>query len=142
MGMNALPEVLGTATELEDRHGLGNQFGGAKADNLCSQQFVSFRIRQDFRKTLRLVIGQRSPVRYKREFTDLDGNSPLFGKILRETDARDLRVSINDIRDRIIVYMSGFSSDSFDTRYTLVLSFMGEHRSVDHIPYGIEARDI
>ena len=48
--MNRLAQILGAATELKDRHSLGDQFRGTEPDNLCTQQFVSLWIRQDFAK--------------------------------------------------------------------------------------------
>ena len=142
MRVNRFTDIFGAAAELKDRHSFRDKFRGAQTDNLRSQQSVCFWVGQDFYEPLALVVGQRSAVGDKWEFADFDGYPFLFGKIFGEADSCNFGIGIDDVWNRVIVDMAGFTGNSFDARNAFVFSFVREHRPFNNVSDRVESRNI
>src|SRR5207245_3544536 len=99
-------KIFGASAELQHCDCFRDQFGSTKSYNLCPEQSISFRIRQYFCKALALVIGKRATIGSKRKSANFDCNSVFLCEFLGLANAGYLRICVDDIRYRGIVYMT------------------------------------
>ena len=62
MSVNRFPDIFRAAAKLKDGNSFRDEFRGAEADNLRSQQSVCLWVGQDFCKPVALIVGQRPTV--------------------------------------------------------------------------------
>ena len=77
MGVDGAGEVLGAATVFHVRYHFADQFAGVVAENLCTENFVGLRVRDNFDVAVRDVGRDCPPVRGEVKLADVDRDGDL-----------------------------------------------------------------
>src|SRR5262245_8910218 len=100
-----------------------------RADDVRAKDLAVFRVADDLDESFCLAGRARTPVRRKGEFTDLVFELLLLALLLRQTDGRDLRVTIRRIRDVAVIHsMRMLPGEILGEDDAFALAFVGEHR--------------
>src|SRR5262249_8918448 len=119
--------------------GFRDHIAGVRADDVDAQHAVGFGIGENFDEAFGLLIGLGTSVGGERKLSDLVSNAGGFQFFLGFADRCDLRISVDHVRDRVIVYVTGLTGENFGDGDSLVLGLVCEHRSRDHVADGIDA---
>ena len=87
-----------------------------------------------------VLVRQRTAVGAERELADPHLEPFLFREILRDTDAGQFRIRVNDAGDNVIVHVPGFARDQFDAGDALLLGFVRQHRAGNDVADRVNAR--
>lgn len=133
-------DILGRGTVLEGENGLGDHFTGVSTNDPGSEYLICLLAGENLHKTLNILVAARSTISIKREGTLIILDALLNELLLAEADVGDLRVSVDDTRNSIVVDMTAFSEQMLNGCDTLFLGFMRKHRTVDDVTNSIDMR--
>jgi len=107
--------------------------------NVCAEDAISFGVGDELDHSFHVIDGKRAAVGAEGKFADAHIDPLLFCLIFSETDARELRICVNDPCNGFVVYVAGFARNDFCSCNPFILGFVRQHRSGDHVADGVNA---
>ena len=72
----------------------------------------------------------------------MPGDAGGFELLFRLADGGNFRERIDDVRNDVVVHVSGLAGDDLGDSDAFILRLVGEHRAGDHVADGVDAWDI
>lgn len=127
VGVASTGNVLGGGTVLNGESGLSNHFTGTGADDVDTENAVSFGIGDELNNTLGVEVGLGAGVGAEGEGTDTVLNTGGLDLGLVLADPSDLGVGVHNTGDGGVVDVAVTSLDVFDGGNGLLLGLVGQH---------------
>src|SRR5690606_17662120 len=122
-------EVVGGALELHRQHALVDQFGHVGADQVQAQHAVGLGVREHLHEAGRLGHRHRAADRREREAAGLVGNAFGLELLLGLADPGDLRLGVDDPRDRVEVDVARQAGDQLGHGDAFLEALVRQHRA-------------
>ena len=135
-------QILGRAAELHQHRRLGDHLRRVGAEDVHAEHAVGRGIGEDLHEAVGDVVGLGAAVGGERELADLVGDAGGLQFLFRLADARQLRRRVDDIGNDAVVHVPGLPGEDLGDRDALVLGLVRQHRPVDHVADGVDARHV
>src|SRR5205085_8114892 len=110
--------------------------------NVRAQNFVAFSVGNELYHAFDIFIGKGAAISTKRKLPNSHLHPFFFRLIFGNADAGQLRVSVNDAWDRVVIYVAGFSGNDLNAGNAFILSLVREHRAGNDVANGVDSFDI
>jgi hypothetical protein len=113
--------------------GFGDEFAGARPDDVHSQDAVGFFMGENFYFALGLSKTQGAPVGAERKAAFLVREFFFLQVVFRFSDGGDFGIGVNDAGDGVVIHVPGSGDDVFHAGDTFLGCFVGQHRAGDDV---------
>src|SRR5260221_3523958 len=140
MRVDRAGEVLGAAAVVHEEHRFGDQFGGVAGDDVRAEHAVRLGAGDDFREALGRVGRNGAAVGGEGEFAHAQVDFFLLRLLFRKAEAGRLGRGVDPGGNDVVVPVARLAREPFRDRDALLVRLVGQHRTIDDIADGIDAR--
>ena len=126
-------DVFGRGLELHRHHGLGDQLGRLRSDDVNAQNLIGLGIGQDLDHPGGVTHCARAAVRHEREGSRLVASALGLELLFRLPDPRDFRRGVDHPRHGVEVDVRVLTGDAFGHRHTFLFGLVRQHRPTNHV---------
>ena len=126
-------DIFGSAAELHDRHRLGDQLRGHRADDMHPEHLVGDRIGQNLDKAGGVAQRPRASIGQERKASGLVGAARRLELLLGLADPRDLGRRVDHPGDRVEIDVAMLAANALGNRDAFFLGLVREHGATHHI---------
>src|SRR6266699_2126697 len=94
--MTCTADVFGAAAELDHGNNFGDQFRCSMMQDVAPENAIGFGVGDELDHSFHIINAKRTAIGAKWKFANPDVDPLLFGLVLGETDAGELRIGVND----------------------------------------------
>src|SRR5579864_854817 len=142
MGVAGAGDVFRRSAELHGERRLADHVAGIGAENVHAEHAVGLGVGQDFDKAFGGQVHLGAGIGGEGKFADIVGDAGGFELLFGFADGGDLLISVNHVRNDVVVHMAGLAGENFGDRDAFLLRLVGQHRAGDDVTDRIDAGNV
>ena len=131
--------ILRRGSVLHSKDALSDKLSSIRTDDVDSEDFISVLVSEDLDKSIIVFVTFGSGVGQEGEVSFVVSDALSLELLFGLTYIGDFWVSVDYIRNSVVVDMSREAADQFDYSDSFLFSLMGEHRTFDDVSDSVDS---